>query len=147
VGEFFRRALNDPSTDLRGASFPEAPPYPEGPGNIVQRIGDWIGNAAQDVGAFFGSIIRFIGERVFGVQPEDDQIYTPDDRPSRQPGDYRYASEETLDDDGWAEADSLTRAERDSTQLANILSRIRPRAEEPPVEDASPEEGDSDDES
>lgn len=126
VGEFFRRVLNDADTGFRDARFPEAPPYPEGPGNVLQRIGSWIAQAARDVGSFFGSIFRFVGEKVFGIEPSEDQLYRPEG-PSGPAGDYRYASEEAVDDEGWAIADSLTRNARDSTQLSNILNRIRNR--------------------
>ena len=136
VGEFFRRALNDRSVGLGPADFAEPPPYPEGPGNIVSRAGEWIGTAAGKVGRFFGSIIRFVGEKVFGVSSDEEQI-RPDEPREGRPGDYRYVSDEP-DDDGWEVADSLTRNARDSTQLANILNRMRNRNGPPAADGGEP---------
>ncbi|HEX7071323.1 MAG TPA: PBP1A family penicillin-binding protein [Rhodothermales bacterium] len=127
VGEFFRQALNDRSVGLSRADFPDPPPLPEGPQGIVGRVADWIGNAASDVGAFFGSIIRYVGEKVFGIAPEDEQVLPPEERDSDRRG-LRYASDKSIEDEGWEVADSLTRAARDSTQLADILARIRDRS-------------------
>jgi penicillin-binding protein 1A len=128
VGEFFRRALNDRSTGLSRGDFPEPPPLPEGPGSLIARIGDWIGEAASDVGAFFGSIFRYVGEKVFGIAPEDEQVLPPEQRGGDRRRGLRYASDETIEDEGWEAADSLTRIQRDSLQLADILARMRERS-------------------
>ena len=122
VGDFFQRALNADKIEA-DARFPDPPPFDEPSDGFLTRIGNWIASAANSVADGVSSFVRSI----FGGDGDGD--LPPASPDAEQP---IFASSE----DDLAVADSLTRLERESTQLNRYIEEIRARREarepEPP---------------
>jgi penicillin-binding protein 1A len=142
VGDFFNRALRSPATDLVRFRFPELP-EDELSGSFLARAGDWIAEAGRWVGGAVGSVMEGIAS-LFSGEAEENMAAPPAERDegfSQVPPDVDVESEDEMIE--LPAADSLTRAERESTQLDRVLERLREeRGENIEVEmqDASEEE-------
>lgn len=136
VGDFFRQALSSSALDLRGERFPPPSEYEAQTHTFFGRVGHWFDQAFQDVGVWVVDALDSAGDVIFGGGQEE-QTAPENGRtsPGEQPGTDVYAPS-----DGTQIADSLNRMERDSTQLRQMIDRIRSQrqAEEPPPAPTQP---------
>lgn len=123
VGDYFRRAFASSATRMVGIDFPAPPELEDGSDSFFARVGGWIAGAAESIGGWIADGFN----RLFGSEPEP----LPDDA---SPADDDAAPRLARDDQ--AEADSLNRIERESTQLSRVLDELRRQrgetAEPPP---------------